>query len=57
MLILTRRPSERIMIGPDIVITIIEVRGQQCRIGIDAPKDVHIVREELLERDAARQAS
>lgn len=57
MLILTRRSSERIMVGPDIVITIIEVRGQQCRIGIDAPKDVHIVREELLQRDARKAAS
>lgn len=50
MLILTRRPTETIMIGDDIAITILEVRGNQTRIGIDAPKNVAVHREEIYER-------
>ena len=50
MLILTRKPGESLIIGEDIKVTIFSVKGNQVRIGIDAPKDVHIVRDELLER-------
>lgn len=48
MLVLSRKPSERIHIGPDIIITVVRVSGQTVRIGIDAPKEIKIMREELL---------
>ncbi len=47
MLILTRRPGENIMIKDDIIIKIISAHPRQIRIGIEAPKDVPIYREEL----------
>lgn len=47
MLVLSRRKDQRIMIGDDIIITIIEIRGDKVRMGIDAPKDVPIHREEI----------
>ena len=50
MLILTRRVGESVMIGDDVTVTIIEVRGTQVRIGVSAPKDVAVHREEILER-------
>ena len=48
MLILTRRPGETILIGDNIKVTILDVDRNQVRIGIDAPQEVKIVREELL---------
>jgi carbon storage regulator len=51
MLVLTRRVGERIMIGEDITVTVLEVRGDQVRIGIAAPRDVQVLREEVLRRD------
>lgn len=50
MLILSRKVRERIMIGGDIVITVLGIQGNQIRIGIDAPDDVEIHREEIYER-------
>jgi len=47
MLILTRRPDESLVIGPDIVITVLGVKGHQVRLGIRAPKDVVVDREEV----------
>ena len=47
MLILTRRSGETILIGDDIEVTVMRIAGNQVRIGIEAPKDVAIVREEL----------
>ncbi len=47
MLVLTRRPGESIVVGEDIVITVIEIKGGQVRIGIDAPLEVGIYREEI----------
>ena len=47
MLVLTRRSQQSIMIGNDIVITILEVRGDQVRIGVAAPRDVAVHREEV----------
>lgn len=47
MLVLTRRAGESIVIGNDVTVTVLEVRGDQIRIGIDAPKDVPIHREEV----------
>ncbi len=50
MLILTRRAGETVMIGSDITITVLGVKGNQVRIGINAPKDVAVHREEIFER-------
>ena len=50
MLTITRRPGERIMIGEDIVIEIVEVTGTTVRVGITAPREQRIYREELWER-------
>jgi len=50
MLTITRHPGERIMIGDDIVVEIVEVSGATVRVGITAPRDVVIYREELWER-------
>lgn len=47
MLVLTRRPGEKIMIGEDIEVTIVWVRGTQVRLAITAPKDVPVDREEV----------
>lgn len=47
MLILTRRVGETMMIGDDITVTILGVKGKQVRIGVDAPRDVPIHREEI----------
>ncbi|MBN2864604.1 MAG: carbon storage regulator CsrA [Thiotrichales bacterium] len=52
MLVLTRRENETLVIGDDIKLTILSVKGSQVRIGIDAPKSVSIQRSELLEESA-----
>ncbi|WP_287030011.1 carbon storage regulator CsrA [Pseudomonas sp. UBA6310] len=48
MLILTRRVGETILIGDDITITVMGIKGGQVRIGIDAPKDVAIARDDMV---------
>ncbi len=50
MLILTRRVQEAIMIGDDVTITILSVKGHQVRLGIDAPRDIEVHREEIYHR-------
>lgn len=57
MLILTRRPTETVMIGEDITITVLEVRGNQVRIGINAPKHIAVHREEIYERIKKEEAT
>ena len=50
MLILTRRVGETVMIGNDVTVTVLGVKGNQVRIGINAPKNVAVHREEIFER-------
>jgi len=47
MLILSRKIDEKVVIGDDIIISIVEIRGDQVRIGIDAPKKVKVFRQEV----------
>jgi carbon storage regulator len=48
MLVLTRRKNQSIVIGDQIIVTVLEVKGDQIRLGITAPRDVQVYREELL---------
>jgi carbon storage regulator len=50
MLILTRRVGETVMIGTDVTVTVLGVKGNQVRVGINAPKEVPVHREEIFER-------
>ena len=47
MLILTRRPGESLTIGDDVVVTVVGVTGNQIRLGITAPREVRVLREEV----------
>ena len=55
MLILTRRVGETVMIGNDVTVTILGVKGNQVRVGINAPKNVAVHREEIYERTKREQ--
>jgi len=60
MLVLSRKRDERILIGDKIVVTIVDIRGDKVRIGIEAPPDVAVHREEILlalQRHAAEAAN
>jgi carbon storage regulator len=50
MLILTRKLGERIIIGGDILITLVDIKGSQVRIGIDAPSHLGVYRQEIFEK-------
>jgi len=62
MLIITRRPGEKIVLGDDVIVTVMEISGQTARIGIDAPQSLPVYREEIweavkAENEAAARAS
>ena len=57
MLILTRRLGEKLIIGEDVTVTILGVKGCQVRIGIDAPSDVRVNREEIYKRILKERAT
>jgi len=55
MLILTRRVGESLMIGDDVTVTVLGVKGNQVRIGVNAPKEVAVHREEIYEKIRAER--
>jgi carbon storage regulator len=50
MLVITRKPGERITIGDNVVVTVIEVRGSLVKLGVEAPKSISIHRQEIYDR-------
>ena len=56
MLILTRRVGETLMVGDDVTVTVLGVKGNQVRIGVNAPKDVSVHREEIYMRIQAEKS-
>jgi carbon storage regulator len=57
MLILTRRSGETLMIGDEVTVTVLGVKGNQVRVGINAPKSVAVHREEIYERIKREQGA
>jgi carbon storage regulator len=57
MLILTRRVGERLVIGDDVTVAVLGVKGNQIRIGIDAPREVQVHREEIHQRILKERAA
>ena len=53
MLVLSRKQNQQIRVGNDVTITILKIRGNSVRIGIDAPRSVHVIRGELERQEAA----
>lgn len=56
MLILTRRIGETVMIGDEISVTVLSINGSQVRVGVNAPRDVPVHREEIYERIKQNEA-
>jgi carbon storage regulator len=57
LLILTRKVGESLMIGAEVTVTVVAVKGNQVRVGINAPKDVEVHREEIYEKVQAEKES
>lgn len=57
MLVLTRRVGQSVVIGADVVVTVVDVRNGQVRIGVDAPRRVQVHREEVFHQIAAENAA
>ena len=57
MLILTRRVGETVVIGDDVTVTVLGVKGSQVRLGVNAPKEISVHREEIYERIKREQAT
>lgn len=59
MLVLSRKLNERIIVGDDIVISVVEVRGDQVKLGIEAPRNVKVYRQEVFDaiQDENRRAA
>jgi carbon storage regulator len=56
MLVLTRRSGQRIVLGDNIILTVVSISGRRVQLGIEAPPEINIVREELKPRPAVRRA-
>ena len=56
MLILTRRVGETLMVGDEVTVTVLGVKGNQVRIGVNAPKEIAVHREEVYDRIKAEEA-
>lgn len=57
MLVLSRKPNESVIIGENIVVTVIEVRGDKVRLGIQAPREVAVHRQEVYDQIKSSEAS
>lgn len=53
MLVLSRKQNERIVVGGSVVVTVVRISGDKVRLGIDAPADVRVIRDEVADRDSA----